>query len=42
MMESIIKENGVTFKELEKIFTHGSARLVDSLPKSSWNGTTRC
>ncbi len=27
MMNSMIKENGVTFKELEKIFMHGSARI---------------
>ncbi len=27
MMNSMIKENGVTFRELEKIFMHGFARL---------------
>lgn len=42
MMESIITENGVTYKELEKIFIHGFVRLAGSLPVSFWNGMTRC
>lgn len=42
MMNSMIKENGVTFKELEKIFMHGSARLGESSQKNSWSGMTGC
>lgn len=42
MMKSMIKENGVTFKELEKIFMHGSARSEESSQKSSWSGMTGC
>lgn len=40
MMSLMIKENGVTFKELEKIFMRGSARLEESSQKSSWSGMT--
>lgn len=35
MMNSMIKENGVTFKELEKNILHGSARSEESLQKNS-------
>ena len=38
MMNSMIKENGVTFKELEKIFMHESARSTGSSRKTFWNG----
>ena len=41
-MKSIIKENGITFKELEKKFLHGSVRLGDSSPGSSWKDMTGC
>ena len=40
MMDTMIKENGVTFKELEKIFFNGYVRLVRNSQKSSWNVTT--
>ena len=42
MMKSMIMENGVTFKELEKKFMHGSVRSGESLQKSSWSGMTGC
>lgn len=42
MMSPMIKENGVTFKELEKKILHGSARLGDSLPGSFWKDMTGC
>ena len=41
MMNSMIKENGVTFKELEKNI-YGSARSEESSQKNSWNGMTGC
>lgn len=34
MIKIMITENGVTFKELEKIFIHGYARLTVGLPES--------
>ena len=42
MMSLMIMESGVTFKELEKKFMHGSVRSGESLRKSSWRGMTGC